>query len=92
MDIEAQDHARGCEGRNYACTCGYDDRVISELSLLRSENERMRKALEPFATSDMLGNLDSCRADDDSCVCGVCDFTYGDLDAARAALNEGSQS
>lgn len=46
MDIEAQDHARGCEGRNYACTCGYDDRLISELSRLRSENEGMRKALE----------------------------------------------
>ena len=21
------DHARGCEGRNYTCTCGYDDQV-----------------------------------------------------------------
>lgn len=22
-----QDHARGCEGRNYTCTCGYDENL-----------------------------------------------------------------
>lgn len=44
--IEEQGHKRGCEGRNYACTCGYDDRVEAELSRLRSSNEAKRKALE----------------------------------------------
>lgn len=22
-----EDHKRGCEGRNYTCTCGYDDAI-----------------------------------------------------------------
>jgi len=22
------DHQRGCEGRNYVCTCGYDDQLV----------------------------------------------------------------
>jgi hypothetical protein len=25
------DHARGCEGRQYTCSCGYDDRVDEAL-------------------------------------------------------------
>lgn len=24
------DHARGCEGRNYTCTCGHDDRMATD--------------------------------------------------------------
>lgn len=39
--IEEQGHKRGCEGRNYACTCGYDDRVEAELARLRSSSKPM---------------------------------------------------
>jgi hypothetical protein len=41
--IEEQGHKRGCEGRNYACTCGYDDRVEAEFSRLRSSNEALER-------------------------------------------------
>lgn len=27
--LSADDHRRGCQGREYACTCGYDDRLIA---------------------------------------------------------------
>lgn len=49
--IEEQGHKRGCEGRNYACTCGYDDRVEAELSRLRSalENAPDRRHFEILA-------------------------------------------
>lgn len=36
------DHDRGCEGRQYTCTCGYDD---SRDAII----DRLTKALEPFA-------------------------------------------
>ena len=32
-----RDHARGCEGRNYSCTCGYDDEIAEERDALRAE-------------------------------------------------------
>ena len=35
------DHARGCEGRNYTCTCGYDAAKDAELA-------KLREALKPF--------------------------------------------
>jgi hypothetical protein len=28
---ELDDHARGCEGRQYTCTCGFDDRLYAIL-------------------------------------------------------------
>ena len=28
---ELDDHARGCEGRQYTCTCGFDDRLYEIL-------------------------------------------------------------
>ena len=31
MTLADEDHARGCEGRTYTCTCGYDDRVEAAL-------------------------------------------------------------
>lgn len=35
-DILARDHARGCAGREYACTCGYDDEKDAEIERLRA--------------------------------------------------------
>lgn len=31
------DHKRGCQGREYTCTCGYDDQQEAEIQRLRSE-------------------------------------------------------
>lgn len=38
------DHSRGCDGRNYVCSCGYDDRVADEI-------ERLRAALEWYGNT-----------------------------------------
>lgn len=34
--LTGDDHARGCAGREYACTCGYDERVAAEIKRLRA--------------------------------------------------------
>lgn len=45
-----EDHARGCEGRSYTCTCGYDDARDAEIDRLRRElEEARRKAFEEAA-------------------------------------------
>lgn len=43
------DHGRGCQGREYSCTCGYDDRVDAVAAAAADEIERLRAALKPFA-------------------------------------------
>lgn len=35
--IEEENHARGCAGREYACTCGYDNAMEAEIRRLRRE-------------------------------------------------------
>jgi hypothetical protein len=36
MDVLTEDdHARGCPGREYECTCGYDARLADEIARLR---------------------------------------------------------
>jgi len=47
------DHARGCQGREYHCSCDYDIRVenavfeaATTLEALTQENARLREALE----------------------------------------------
>ena len=44
------DHDRGCQGRSYSCTCGYDEQTIAtakeaatELQRLSSENSKLKK-------------------------------------------------
>lgn len=39
------DHGRGCEGRNYICTCGYDDRLEARATAAEAENVKLREAL-----------------------------------------------
>ena len=39
------DHKRGCPGREYVCTCGYDDQV-ERLEAERAEQWRLRKEAE----------------------------------------------
>lgn len=43
--IAHDDHARGCQGREYSCTCGYDDRVAAALVSQEAEIADLRKAL-----------------------------------------------
>jgi hypothetical protein len=50
--LTADDHARGCAGREYACTCGYDDRLAAEIRRLRAEVEQLRTELTTALWSD----------------------------------------
>ncbi len=47
------DHKKGCEGRTYTCTCGYDDALETEIARLR---ERLTQAIERLR--DMLQDDD----------------------------------
>jgi hypothetical protein len=40
------DHERGCAGRNYDCSCGFDSRSLETAKDAADEIERLRKALE----------------------------------------------
>ena len=43
------DHERGCEGRTYTCTCGYDDTIATRIEALEADNARFRDALDRAA-------------------------------------------
>ena len=43
--LSDDDHARGCQGREYTCTCGYDDRLATLLASQEAEIAELRKAL-----------------------------------------------
>lgn len=80
-----KDHARGCEGRNYTCTCGHDDASTALV-------EKLTKALEPFAKA---ADVKLCGEWKDDERFGQTDvsfyLTFGDLRRARSALSS-SQS
>ena len=44
------DHERGCQGRCYDCSCGYDDKRDPLLKEAAAEIERLRAALQDPAT------------------------------------------
>lgn len=52
-DISDSDHNRGCQGREYSCSCGYDEEnrktaaeASQEITQLRGEVERLRVELD----------------------------------------------
>lgn len=49
MSDYMNDHARGCQGREYVCTCGYDEERDRRIEALQAELAKAREALEPFA-------------------------------------------
>jgi hypothetical protein len=70
------DHERGCEGRYYICSCGYDDglaalmneaaaRLASQEETIRADEEALRECLSVFADprfTDRGGYADMIRA------------------------------
>jgi len=55
------DHERGCEGRNYTCTCGFDEQTwdtakeaAAEITRLQAENASLRQTIHECANA--LGN------------------------------------
>lgn len=92
-----EDHERGCQGREYSCTCGYDDKrdpLLTEaadtITTLRAEVERLRAALKPFGEA-LKGNW-SAQSDNMKIFAGPhaydlrLEFTLADF--RRAALGE----
>jgi len=49
---EGGDHIRHCEGRNYTCTCGYDDAVEKTITTQAAEIERLRGAFRAVDAQD----------------------------------------
>lgn len=56
----ADDHERGCQGREYTCSCGYDDKrdpLLTEaadtITVLRAEVERLISALSEAGTRNV---------------------------------------
>lgn len=65
------DHLRGCEGREYECSCGHIDRqdalmleAAAALTSLEAERDRLREALQEIAEMTDPDQPDSYRADD----------------------------
>lgn len=57
------DHDRGCDGRTYICSCGFDERTYetatraaAALEALSAKNERLRKAIERLLASPALAD------------------------------------
>jgi hypothetical protein len=69
-----------------------DPRYIVRLLDHIDRLEEAVELLKPFAESDMLGMLETNQASEDSCVRGVCDFTFGDLLAAARFLQESNDA
>lgn len=40
-----KDHASGCEGRNYSCTCGYDDATAARMEVLEARISQLESAI-----------------------------------------------
>ena len=51
VEVAQSDHARGCEGRNYTCTCGFDDQQEARVAEAeqRGKIEGARLAIEAAA-------------------------------------------
>lgn len=47
------DHERGCQGRYYDCSCGYDDKRDPLLTQAADEIEKLRAALREIADTPM---------------------------------------
>lgn len=51
--LTEDDHARGCAGREYECTCGYDSRVFDEIARLRLKLSNIAKhTTDPWAKKE----------------------------------------
>lgn len=53
------DHARGCQGREYTCTCGYDDERDALIKTLVGALEAAKEVV------NVAEKMTSCRSDDD---------------------------
>jgi hypothetical protein len=78
----ASDHERGCQGREYTCTCGYDDSVADRITELEAENVRLR-VVARWAGHDDGCNMMSSWREDKPCDCGYLDAIKAWRDQTR---------
>ena len=80
------DHERGCQGRYYDCSCGYDDKRDPLLTQAADEIERLRAALAQVEGCLSLAN-DRVTA----YLYTVGSISSGLLPIVRAALEAGNE-
>lgn len=56
-DILMSDHLRKCQGREYQCSCGYDDAKDDEIKRLRSELEAAKADVVMFIEKESSANV-----------------------------------
>lgn len=54
-EYSRDDHERGCQGRNYDCTCGYDDKRDPLLEEAAARIEQLEKALREILKMEVYG-------------------------------------
>jgi hypothetical protein len=52
--MSVTDHQRGCEGRAYTCTCGYDDRLEARAEAAEARVARLREVLRYMADTALI--------------------------------------
>lgn len=45
LDFTTRDHERGCTGREYVCSCGYDNEIEAAVKKASAEIEHLRLSL-----------------------------------------------
>jgi hypothetical protein len=53
----SDDHERLCQGREYSCTCGYDEKRDPLLAEAAAKIERLRAALEDVLSHTSYGDI-----------------------------------
>jgi len=76
-DVEALltrgDHKRGCEGRTYTCTCGYDERMEAALRTLSEQLAEAREVIAALRKPSPLGlDVDGMCDDHGAFMCKLC--------------------
>lgn len=65
------DHERGCQGRTYACSCGYDDERDAEIERLRKLLDLAAKQLQVEARAAVTGSVNQSSGSSDPCEAGA---------------------
>jgi len=70
LDFTTRDHERGCTGREYVCSCGYDQDIEAAVKKAAYEIERLRVVLSTARVDGMemaAKHHDDCAAEHEAC-------------------------
>jgi len=57
LDFTTRDHDRGCTGREYVCSCGYDNEIEAAVKKAAAEIELLRLSLSETEDNTLLSYL-----------------------------------